>query len=154
MDAYREGATGNTVLAKTREMKKSHRVPLMIDQQHRVSYDRSRGRRIVMDLESDRRGAEGGSEGDEMVFDQESFASKMRRYLFSGNPRFRLEKLGKDLRVRGREAPSTDLAEWMEGKVFFDQLVEEQRREVALMDGAYVEEMWRAVWGEADRVEE
>ena len=54
----------------------------------------------------------------------------------------------------GREAPSTDLAEWMEGKVFFDQLVEEQRREVALMDGAYEEEMWRAVWGEADRVEE
>ena len=33
-------------------------------------------------LESDRRGAEGGSEGDEMVFDQESFASKMRQFLF------------------------------------------------------------------------
>ena len=123
MDAYREGATGNTVLEKTREMKKSHRVPLMIDQQPRESYDRSRGRRIVMDLERDERGAEGGVGGDEVVFDQESFASKMRRYLFSGNPRFRLEKLGKDLRVRGREAPSTDLAEWMEGKVFFDQLI-------------------------------
>ena len=139
------------MLAKTKEMKKSHRVPLMIDQQPRVSYDRSRGTRI---LERDGRRAEGGVGGDEVVFDQESFASKMRRYLFSGNPRFRLEKLGKDLRVRGREAPSTDLAEWMEGKVFFDQLVEEQRREVALMDGAYEEEMWRAVWGEADRVEE
>ena len=150
MDAYRAGATGNTVLHKTREMKKSHHVPLMIEQQPRVSYDRSRGRRIVMDLERDGRGA-GEGEREEVVFDQESFASKMRRYLFSGNPRFRLEKLGKDLRVRGREAPSTDLAEWMEGKVFFDQLVEEQRREVALMDGAYEEEMWRAVWGETDR---
>ena len=97
MDAYREGATGNRVLAKTREMKKSHRVPLMIDQQPRVSYDRSRGRQIVMDLESDRRGAEGGSERDEMVFDQESFASKMRQFLFrSGNPRFRLTMLGND----------------------------------------------------------
>ena len=147
MEAYRAGATGNTVLAKTREMKKSHRVPLMIDQQPRVSYDRSRGTRIL-------ERAEGGVGGVEVVFDQESFASKMRRYLFSGNPRFRLEKLGKDLRVRGREAPSTDLAEWMEGKVFFDQLVEEQRREVALMDGAYEEELGRAVWREADRVEE
>ena len=97
MDAYLDGATGNTVLAKTREIKKSHCVPLMIDQQPRVSYDRSRGRRIVMDLESDRRGAEGGSEGDEMVFDQESFASKMRQFLFrSGNPSFRLAKLGND----------------------------------------------------------
>ena len=116
MDAYRVGATGNTVLEKTREMKKSHRVPLMIDQQPRVSYDRSRGRRIVMDLERDERGAEGGVGGDEVVFDQESFASKLRHHLFqSGNPRFRLAKLGSDLRVHGREAPSTDLAGWVEG---------------------------------------
>ena len=47
-------------------MMQSHRVPLMNDQQPRVSYDRSHGRRIVMDLE---RGAEGDIEGDEMVFD-------------------------------------------------------------------------------------
>ena len=72
-------------------------------------------------LESDRRGAEGGSEGDEMVFDQESFAGKMRQFLFrSGNPRFRLAKLGNDCRVHGREAPSSDLADWMVGKLFFD----------------------------------
>ena len=56
--------------------------------------------------------------------------------------------------MRGREAPSSDLTGWMEGKLYFDQIVEEQRREVALMDGAYEEEMWRAVWREADRVEE
>ena len=154
MDAYREGATGNTVLAKTREMKKSHRVPLMIDQQPRVSYDRSRGRRIVMDLESDRRGAQGGSEGDEMVFDQESFASKMRQFLFrSGNPRFRLAKLGNDCRVHGREAPSSDLADWMVGKLFFDQIVENQRQEDALMGGAIEEEEWRTIWRE-ERAEE
>ena len=58
------------------------------------------------------------------------------------------------MRVRGREAPSSDLTGWMEGKLYFDQIVEEQRREVALMDGAYEEEMWRAVWGEVERVEE
>ena len=50
MDAYRAGATGNTVLQKTKELKKSHRVPLMIDQQPRVSYDRSRGREILAKL--------------------------------------------------------------------------------------------------------
>ena len=132
----------------------SHRVPLMNDQQPRVSYDRSRGRRIVMELESERRGAEGGSDGDEMVFDQESFASKLRQFLFrSGNPRFRLAKLGKDCRVHGREAPSSDLADWMVGKLFFDQIVENQRQEVALMGGAMEEEEWRTIWRE-ERAEE
>ena len=47
--------------------------------------------------------------------------SKMRQFLFrSGNPRFRLAKLGNDCRVHGREAPSSDLADWMVGKLFFD----------------------------------
>ena len=147
MDAYREGATGNTVLEKTREMKKSHRGPLMIDQQPRESYDRSRGRRIVMDLERDERGAEGGVGGD----DQDSFASKLRHHLFqSGNPRFRLAKLGSDLRVHGREAPSTDLAGWVEGKLFFDQHVEEQRQEQRWQE--WQEDEWRVFWGE-ERVE-
>ena len=78
-----------------------------------------------MDLESDGRGAEGDIEGDEMVFDQENFASKLRQFRFrSGNPRFRLAKLGNDCRVRCREAPSSDLADWMVGKLFFDQIVE------------------------------
>ena len=105
-------------------------------------------------LESDRRGAEGGSEGDEMVFDQESFASKMRQFLFrSGNPRFRLAKLGNDCRVHGKEAPSSDLADWMVGKLFFDQIVENQRQEDALMGGAMEEEEWRTIWRE-ERAEE
>ena len=97
-------------------------------------------------MERDRRGAEGGVGGDEVVFEQASFASKMRQYLSSGNPRFRLEQLGSDLRMRGREAPSSDLTGWMEGKLYFDQIVEEQRREVALMDGAYEEEMFGGRW--------
>ena len=46
-----------------------------------------------MELESERRGAEGGSDGDEMVFDQESFASKMRQYLFPDLGWLSLEKI-------------------------------------------------------------
>ena len=65
MDAYRAGATGNTVLQKTKELKKSHRVPLMIDQQPRVSYDRSRGREILANLvEMDRDDQDGPAEED------------------------------------------------------------------------------------------
>ena len=65
MDAYRAGATGNTILQKTKELKKSHRVPLMIDQQPRVSYDRSRGREILANLvEMDRDDQDGPAEED------------------------------------------------------------------------------------------
>ena len=120
MDAYRAGATGNTVLQKTREMKKSHRVPLMIEQQPRVSYDRSRGRRIVMDLERDGRGA-GEGEREEVVFDQESFAGKVRQLLLKGNPMQNFVELGKVMRERGKEAPRAD---YLDGKLYFDELVE------------------------------
>ena len=138
MDAYREGATGNTVLAKTREMKKSHRVPLMIDQQPRVSYDRSRGRRIVMDIERDERGA-GEGERDEVVFDQESFAGKVHQLLWKGNPMRNLVELGKVMRERGREAPRAD---YLDGKLYFDELVGEQRWQ------EWQEEEWRVLWRE------
>ena len=57
-------------------------------------------------------------------------------------------QLGKDMRMKSREAPSTDLGDWMEGKVFFDCIVEEQRADDALMSGANEEEEWRAVWRE------
>ena len=36
----------------------------------------------------------------------------------------------------------------MEGKVFFDCIVEGQRADDALMSGANEEEEWRAVWRE------
>ena len=110
MDAYRNGATGNTVLAKTRETKKSHRVPLQIEQQPRVSYDRSRGRRIM-------------TERNEVVFDQETFAGKLHQ-LLKGNLGPNLAKLGKAMRKRGREAPRADF--W-DGKLYFDEEVEEER---------------------------
>ena len=96
-------------------MKKSHRVPLVIDQQPRGLYDRSRGRQILM------RRDESGAEGDEeVVFDQDTFASKLRQNcISSSNPWRWYVQLGKDMRMNSREAPSTDLGDWMEGKVFF-----------------------------------
>ena len=100
---------------------------------------------------------ESGAEGDEeVVFDQDTFASKLRQNcISSSNPWRWYVQLGKDLsyrRKKGREAPSTDLGDWMEGKVFFDCIVEEQRADDALMSGANEEEEWRAVWRE-ERVE-
>ena len=74
MEAYRAGATGNNVLEKTRELKKSHRVPLVIDQPAKVNYDRSRGRRLLGNLVGNQDQA---GERREMVFDQESFATKI-----------------------------------------------------------------------------
>ena len=56
------------------------------------------------------------------------------------------------MRMKSREAPSTDLGDWMEGKVFFDCIVEEQRADDALMSGANEEEQRRTVWRE-ERVE-
>ena len=50
MEAYRQGATGDTVLAKTKEMKRYHRVPLRIDPQPRVGYDRNRGRQALENI--------------------------------------------------------------------------------------------------------
>ena len=157
MDAYREGATGNSILEKTRQMKKSHRVPLMIDQQPRVGYDRNRGRRIVSDIErNEREGDErGDKEGDEIVFDPDTFARKLRQVIYrSGRPAIRLVKLGNDLRDRVREAPRADLLNWEHGKVFFDEIVQKQREDEALIERAHEELAWRAVWNEAERAEE
>ena len=50
MGAYRQGATGDTVLAKTKEMKKYHQVPLRIDPQPRIGYDRNHGRQALENI--------------------------------------------------------------------------------------------------------
>ena len=47
------------------------------------------------------------------------------------------------MRERVRDAPK---ANFFYGKLYFDEIVEEQRRVVALMNGANQEEEWRAVW--------
>ena len=133
------------MLAKIKEMKKSHRVPLVVDQKSRGKYDRSRGRQIVMGVERDESRGEGDEQ--EIVFDQDTFASKLRQDIDnSRNPWAWFVRFEKAMREKGREAPSTDLSDWLEGKIFFDRMVEDQRAADALIDGAMVEEEWRAIW--------
>ena len=47
MQAYREGATGMDVLEKTKAIKKSHRVPLLLEQQPREAYSSNRVQRVA-----------------------------------------------------------------------------------------------------------
>ena len=165
MEAYREGATGNNVLAKTKAIKKRHRVPLVVDQQPRVEYDRSRGRRALEEQhESEESESEGSrEERSEIVFSQEEFASKLRNIpSCSGAPltlRQLLENMGKYTRVLGREAPRMD---YLDVQLHFDEIVEDNRKCEALMDGeagvthvTYTDEEWRREWskgGEGESV--
>ena len=168
MDAYRAGATGNTVLQKTKELKKSHHAPLMIDQQPRVSYDRSRGREILANLvEMDRDDQDGPAEeddddnggddgGQDVVFTQQSFANKITKLGFAGNRKKILARMGKMFRVRTREAPRADFLEGLSGQLHFDQLVEQHRWEVNVASEwegvtsvtCNTEEEWRSMWRE------
>ena len=154
MEAYREGATGNTVLAKTKEIKKRHRAPLMVDQEPRVGYDRNRGRRAL----DEHRESESESDSEaagEIVFSQEEFASKMRNYIdlkrdHKSPMRRLLENIGRYTRVRGREAPRMD---YLDVQLHFDDIVEDNRKLEALIDAeagvthvTYTEEEWRRKW--------
>ena len=129
MEAYREGATGNTVLAKTKEIKTRHRAPLMVDQEPRVGYDRNRGRRAL----DEHRESESESDSEaagEIVFSQEEFASKMRNYIdlkrdHKSPMRRLLENIGRYTRVRGREAPRMD---YLDVQLHFDDIVEDNRK--------------------------
>ena len=146
MDAYQAGATGSNVLQKTRELKKSHRVPLVIDQPARVPYDRSRGERVL-------RNEDEPVESEEIVFDQEIFAQKICQLGYQNNPRRRFVRMGHLFRVRTREAPRADFLEGLGGKLYFDKLVEDHRWKAAMAEEwgdatvvTYDEEEWRALW--------
>ena len=102
MDAFREGATGATVLQKTKEMKKSHRVPLVLDQLSKGGYDRSRRRRLLSEVVGKENEA---GEGEEIVFDQESFAEKITQLGYPNNPRRRFARMGRLFRTQTKEAP-------------------------------------------------
>ena len=78
MEAYRQGATGDTVLAKTKEMKKYHQVPLRIDPQPRVGYNRNRERQVLENIKGNDTDREGRDRSDQVSFDQETFAEKIR----------------------------------------------------------------------------
>ena len=161
MQAYREGATGNDVLAKTKAIKKRHRAPLVVEQQPRVGYDRSRGRRALEEQhESEESESERSREDrSEIVFSQEEFASKLRKIpsRSTGAPltlRQLLENMGKHTRVLSREAPRMD---YLDVQLHFDQIVEDNRQWEAYTDGrdvtyiTYDEEEWSRRWEDALR---
>ena len=111
MQAYRDGATGLNVLQKTKEIKKSHRVPLLTEHLPRGVYDRKRGLNAVE---------------TQVTFDQDGFAERIRDYLRKCESRsneglsWGLANIGKHL---GRScAPNV---EYIVGGVFFDELVED-----------------------------
>ena len=111
MQAYRDGATGLNVLQKTKEIKKSHRVPLLTEHLPRGVYDRKRGLNAVE---------------SQVTFDQDGFAERIRDYLRKCESRsneglsWGLANIGKHL---GRScAPNV---EYLVGGVFFDELVED-----------------------------
>ena len=134
MEAYREGATGNTVLAKTKAIKK----------QPRVGHFPSRGRRALDERresgsESERsREERSDSETAEIVFSQEDFASKMRQYPIGDieGPKSLMrnlfENIGAEVRMRGREAPRMD---YLDVQLHFDNIVEDNRLCEAIMGG-------------------
>ena len=105
MQAYRDGATGLNVLQKTKEIKKSHRVPLLTEHLPRGVYDRKRGLNAVE---------------SQVTFDQDGFAERIRDYLRkcksrrSTGMRWGLANIGQQL---GRScAPNV---EYLVGGVYF-----------------------------------
>ena len=134
MQAYREGATGMNVLQKTKAIKKSHRVPLLLEQQPREAYSRNRGQRVAQFLSGREReedeGARGGRlrEGEsEIIFDQGEFARLTSQYLTTcgGGKAWGLAEIGKVMRNKvGTETPKMD---YLVGQLFFEEFVEDQR---------------------------
>ena len=154
MEAYRQGATGDTVLAKTKEMKRYHRVPLRIDPQPRVGYDRNRGRQALENINGNDTDREGTDRSDQVSFDQETFAEKIRLLNPSWNPGRRIAKVGELVRVFFREAPRAEFLAAVGGKFHFDHLLEEHRSYQSMLDEwsgvthvtFHDESEWRAYW--------
>ena len=156
MEAYRQGATGDTVLAKTKEMKRYHRVSLRIDPQPRVGYDRNRGRQALENINGNDTDREGTDRSDQVSFDQETFAEKIRLLNPSWNPGRRIAKVGELVRVFFREAPRAEFLAAVGGKFHFDHLLEEHRSYQSMLDEwsgvthvtFHDDSEWRAYWRE------
>ena len=154
MEAYRQGATGDTVLAKTKEMKRYHRVPLRIDPQPRVGYDRNRGRQALENMRGNETDREVTDRSEQVSFDQETFAEKIRLLNPSWNPGRRIAKVGELVRVFFREAPRAEFLAAVGGKFHFDHLLEEHRSYQSMLDEwsgvthvtFHDDSEWRAYW--------
>ena len=139
MQAYREGATGLDVLQKVKQLKKSHRVPMLLEQQPREAYSRNRGRILAGVLSGREREDEGGDEGEEeversseseIVFDQKDFAGLTSQYLnrCPKGKAWALAKIGKRMRKKVGPMMTVTGMDYMVWPLFFDEIVEEQRK--------------------------
>ena len=98
------------VLQKVKQLKKSHRVPMLLEQQPREAYSRNRGRILAGILSGREREDESGEEGEgvqrssesEIVFDQKDFAGLTSQYLnrCPKGKAWALAKIGKRMRKK------------------------------------------------------
>ena len=134
LDAYKDGATALDVVAKTRELKKRHRAPLVMpEEQRRRVYRRKRRIRGGDDVGEDEEGSgdggsqagEGGSEG-EFVFDQDRFGEMLRNFLWKEGPgrvHLGFAHLGK--LIPDKRAPPA--LNYFEPKLYFDDIAWQKR---------------------------
>ena len=127
LDAYKDGASGSDVVARTRQLKKRHRAPLVMpDDQQKATYRRQR--RVREEEAVEEEGSDGGrSEGEEegqIVFDQDVFAGKLRKFFWQQGPdmvHVGLAKLGKGME---RSCPGVN---FLVPQLYFDDIVAKQR---------------------------
>ena len=147
LEAYRGSATGSDVVARTRELKKRHRTPLVMpDDQRRSNYRRKRRFREdeadedeyeASDMgedEAEEGGEEGGSEASQMeerkmVFDQNEFGEKLRKYFWQHGPEMvhmGLAHLGKGLpwKKLRRECPGLS---FLVPQIYLEDIADKQR---------------------------
>ena len=93
-------------------MKKYYRVPLRIDPQPRVGYERNRGGQALENMRGNDNDREGTGRSDQVIFTQETFAEKIRILNPSWRPGARLAKMGELVRVFFRETPRAELCSY------------------------------------------
>ena len=116
-----------------------HRVPLRIDPQPRVGYDRNRGRQALENINENDADRQETDRSDQVSFDQETFAEKIRLLNPSWNPGRRIAKVGELVRVFFREAPRAEFLGAVGGELHFDHLLEKHRSyQCMLVEGSGV----------------
>ena len=133
LDAYKDGASGSDVVARTRLIKKRHRAPLVMrEDQRRRTYKRKRGvRQDEAEEESEYEGEEEGGEEEEeeqIAFDQDEFGEKMRRYLWQHGP----NRVHKGLAEVGKGTPCRALSfqaglSYLVPQLHFEEVASQQR---------------------------
>ena len=141
LDAYKDGASGSDVVARTREMKKGHRAPLVMpDDQRKRTYRRKRRVREgeTEEGEESDEGREDGTEAEEgsvegrkrmeeeqIVFDQDEFGGKLRQFLWQ----YGHGMVHKGLATIGERMPCKKLPElnFLAPQLYFHEIADQQR---------------------------